>query len=88
MGYVSSELKGIAGKGHTRQDESADNPSSRRRVQMPATPAPSVHDLRAQFETVLASLTGEEAQAMSADTMEHLSLGSARTVPVGLDPHV
>ena len=42
---------------------------------MPATPAPSVHDLRAQFETVLASLTSEEAQVMSADTMERRLLG-------------
>ena len=50
---------------------------------MLATPAPSVHDLRAQFETVLASLTSEEAQVMSADTMERrllaqlLALGRA-----------
>jgi len=37
---------------------------------MPTTPTPSVHDLRAQFEAVLASITSEEAQTVSADTME------------------
>ncbi len=37
---------------------------------MPTTPTPSVHDLRAQFEAVLASMTSEEAQTVSADTME------------------
>jgi len=37
---------------------------------MPTTPAPSVPDLRAQFEAVLASMTSEEAQRVSADTME------------------
>jgi len=37
---------------------------------MPTTPTPSVHDLRAQFEAVLASMTSEEAQRVSADTME------------------
>ncbi len=42
---------------------------------MSATPAPSVHDLRAQFETVLASMTSAEAQVMSADTMERRLLG-------------
>jgi len=51
------------------------NPSSQRRPTMPATPAPSVHDLRAQFEGVLASLTSEEAQRVSADTMERRLLG-------------
>jgi len=42
---------------------------------MPATPAPSVPDLRAQFEGVLASMTSEEAQRVSADTMERRLLG-------------
>ncbi len=42
---------------------------------MPATPVPSVHDLRAQFEAVLASMTSEEAQGVSADTMERRLLG-------------
>jgi hypothetical protein len=37
---------------------------------MPATPAPSVHELRTQFETLLTSVLGEEAQSMTADTME------------------
>ena len=37
---------------------------------MPPTPAPSVPDLRAQFEAVMASMTSEEAQRVSADTME------------------
>ncbi len=37
---------------------------------MPATPTPSVPDLRAQFEAVLARMTSEEAQRVSADTME------------------
>jgi len=37
---------------------------------MPTTPAPSVPDLRAQFEAVLASMTNEEAQRVSADMME------------------
>ncbi len=49
----------------------------------PATPAPSVPDLRAQFEAVLASMTSAEAQSVSADTMERrllsqlLALGRA-----------
>ena len=42
---------------------------------MPATPAPSVPDLRAQFEAVLASMTDEEAQTVSADAMERRLLG-------------
>jgi len=42
---------------------------------MPATPAPSVHDVRAQFEIVLASVTSEEARAMGADRMERRLLG-------------
>jgi len=42
---------------------------------MPATPAPSVHDVRAQFETVLASVTSAESQAMGADRMERHLLG-------------
>jgi hypothetical protein len=37
---------------------------------MPTTPAPSVPDLRAQFEAILTSMTSAEAQTMSADTME------------------
>jgi len=37
---------------------------------MPATPAPSVHDLRAQFETVLEGVLSTEAQTVTADTME------------------
>jgi len=37
---------------------------------MPATPAPSVHDLRAQFETVLEGVLSAEAQTVTADTME------------------
>jgi hypothetical protein len=37
---------------------------------MPATPAPSVHELRTQFETLLTSVLDEEAQSMTADTME------------------
>jgi hypothetical protein len=50
---------------------------------MPATPVPSVPDLRAQFEAIVASLTSEEAQTVSADTMERrllrqvLALGRA-----------
>jgi hypothetical protein len=50
---------------------------------MPATPAPSVHDLRAQFETVLEGVLSAEAQSVSADTMERrllrqlLALGGA-----------
>jgi len=50
---------------------------------MPVTSVPSVHDLRAQFETVLASVTTAEAQTMSADRMERhllsqlLALGRA-----------
>ncbi len=42
---------------------------------MPATPVSSVHDLRAQFEAVLASMTSEEAQGVSANTMERHLLG-------------
>jgi hypothetical protein len=42
---------------------------------MPATPAPSVPDLRAQFERVLSSITSEEAQTVSADAMERHLLG-------------
>jgi hypothetical protein len=42
---------------------------------MTATPTPSVHDLRAQFEVVLDSMTSEEAQRVSADTMERRLLG-------------
>jgi len=42
---------------------------------MPATPAPSVHDLRAQFETVLEGVLNAEAQTVSADTMERRLLG-------------
>ncbi len=37
---------------------------------MPTTPAPSVHDLRAHFETVLESVLTAEAQTVSADAME------------------
>jgi len=37
---------------------------------MPATPAPRVHDLRAQFETVLEGVLSAEAQTVTADTME------------------
>ncbi len=37
---------------------------------MPATPAPSVHDLRAQFETVLEGVLSTESQTVTADTME------------------
>ncbi len=50
---------------------------------MPATPTPSVHDLRAQFETVLEGVLSAEAQSVSADTMERrllsqlLALGRA-----------
>ncbi len=50
---------------------------------MPTTPAPSVPDLRAQFEAILTSMTSAEAQTMSADTMERrllshlLALGRA-----------
>jgi hypothetical protein len=50
---------------------------------MPATPTPSVHDLRAQFETVLEGVLSAEAQRVSADTMERrllsqlLALGRA-----------
>jgi len=42
---------------------------------MPATPAPSVHDLRAQFESVLEGVLNAEAQTMTADTMERRLLG-------------
>jgi len=42
---------------------------------MPATPAPSVHDLRAQFETILEGVLSVEAQRVSADTMERRLLG-------------
>ena len=50
---------------------------------MPATPVPSVPDLRAQFEAIVTNLTSEEAQTVSADTMERrllsqvLALGRA-----------
>ncbi len=50
---------------------------------MPATPVPSVPDLRAQFEAIVANLTSEEAQNVSANTMERrllsqvLALGRA-----------
>jgi hypothetical protein len=50
---------------------------------MPATPTPRVHDLRAQFETVLEGVLSAEAQSVSADTMERrllsqlLALGRA-----------
>jgi len=37
---------------------------------MPATPAPSVPDLRAQFEAILTSMTSAGSQTMSADMME------------------
>jgi len=37
---------------------------------MPATPAPSVHDLRAHFETILEGVLNAEAQTVMADTME------------------
>jgi len=37
---------------------------------MPATSEQIVQDLRSQFETLLASVVSEEAQAMTADTME------------------
>ena len=37
---------------------------------MPATSAPSVHDLRAEFETILTNVLGEEGRSMTADTME------------------
>ncbi len=37
---------------------------------MPTTPAPSVPNLRAQFEAILTSMTSADAQTMSADTME------------------
>ena len=42
---------------------------------MPATPAPRVHDLRAQCETVLEGVLSAEAQTMTADTMERRLLG-------------
>jgi len=42
---------------------------------MPATPAPSVHDLRAQFEAVLEGVLSVEAQSVTADTMERRLLG-------------
>jgi hypothetical protein len=42
---------------------------------MPATPAPSVHDLRAQFETVVEGVLSAEAQSVTADTMERRLLG-------------
>ena len=37
---------------------------------MPATSAPSVADLRAEFETILTNVLGEEGRSMTADTME------------------
>ena len=37
---------------------------------MSATSAPSVHDLRAEFESILANVLGEEGRSMTADTME------------------
>ncbi len=50
---------------------------------MPATPTPSVHELRAHFERVLEGVLNAEAQTVSADTMERrllsqlLALGRA-----------
>jgi len=50
---------------------------------MPATPTPSVHELRAHFERVLEGVLSAEAQTVSADTMERrllsqlLALGRA-----------
>lgn len=37
---------------------------------MPATSVPSVHDLRAEFESILANVLNEEGRHMTADTME------------------
>lgn len=37
---------------------------------MSATPAPSVHEVRTQFETLLHSVVSDEAHRMTADTME------------------
>jgi hypothetical protein len=37
---------------------------------MPATSAPSVADLRAEFETILTNVLGEEGRSLTADTME------------------
>ncbi len=37
---------------------------------MPATPVPSVHEVRTQFEMVLSSVLSEETQTITADTME------------------
>jgi hypothetical protein len=37
---------------------------------MPATSVPSVHDLRAEFESILANVLHEEGRHMTADTME------------------
>ncbi len=56
------------------------NPSSHRRPAMPATPAPRVHDLRAQCETVLEGVLSAEAQTMTADTMERRLLGQLLAV--------
>jgi len=50
---------------------------------MPATPTPSVHELRAHFETILEGVLSAEAHTVSADTMERrllsqlLALGRA-----------
>ncbi len=41
---------------------------------MPATPAPRVHDLRAQFEAVLEGVVSAESQTVTADTMERRPL--------------
>src|SRR5258708_30734431 len=37
---------------------------------MLATPAPSVHEVRTQFEMLLSSILSEETQTLTADTME------------------
>ena len=37
---------------------------------MAATPAPSVHEVRVQFESLLSAVLSAEAQAITADTME------------------
>ena len=37
---------------------------------MPATSAPSVHDVRAEFESILANVLNEEGRHMTADGME------------------
>src|SRR5437899_57201 len=42
---------------------------------MPATPAPSGHEVRTQFELLLSSLVSEEAHEVTAATMERRLLG-------------